>query len=461
MNDDILETSAILKNDNQKIPVVAKYASRYSLWIKFQRNCDFAFNENCTLIIPVNGDSLEISHCRLIADPSGNGTNGRLVFLNDVYDIKSLLSSNKIIKLQSLFKTLPNIIARKRYIKYTFKDFTTNLTYDLSVYKNFFDRLDAQYRNEPDAIRKAIQEAIINTEGQKFWQFLNSSLYELESLVRNFDIEDHQTHGFYFRKQIWNFLLCSPLMARTNLKPRGYSGDSETMRMIYLNDYCSDSTFNTLLNRHGVEHTAAQSVRNRIELISHLLNAFHKKMRNNSHSQIKVLSIGSGPAYEIKKIIQSKKDCTKYHFSLLDHDPKALAEANTMVTTTEKRLKSKIDAEFINGSVRTVLFSKTLKENWGQFDFIYSLGLFDYLSNPVAKASISNFYKILEPGGEMVIGNFHTSNPSKYYMEYWCDWVLNLRSEKEMLELSDDITPSSRTIIFEDTGSQMFLHIKN
>ena len=210
-----------------------------------------------------------------------------------------------------------------------------------------------------------------------------------------------------------------------------------------------------------VEHTAAQSVRNRIELISQILNAFHRKIRNNSLNKIKVLSIGAGPAYEIQEILKSKKDCSKYHFSLLDHDPKALAEANTMVTTTEKRLKSKIDAEFINGSVRTVLFSKTLKENWGQFDFIYSLGLFDYLSNPVAKASITNFYKILEPGGEMVIGNFHTSNPSKYYMEYWCDWVLNLRSEKEMLELSDGITPSSRTIIFEDTGSQMFLHIKN
>ena len=60
----------------------------------------------------------------------------------------------------------------------------------------------------------------------------------------------------------------------------------------------------------------------------------------------------------------------------------------------------------------------------------------------------------------MVIGNFHISNPSKYYMEYWCDWVLFHRTEEDLRGLLKDIPSESASIIFEKTGSQMFLKIK-
>jgi hypothetical protein len=88
------------------------------------------------------------------------------------------------------------------------------------------------------------------------------------------------------------------------------------------------------------------------------------------------------------------------------------------------------------------------------------MGLFDYLSDTVAKAVITRLHKMLKPGGELVVGNFHTSNPSRYYMNYWFDWVLNLRTEKEFLSLSTDTSSTNRSIIFEDTGSQMFLRLK-
>ena len=88
------------------------------------------------------------------------------------------------------------------------------------------------------------------------------------------------------------------------------------------------------------------------------------------------------------------------------------------------------------------------------------MGLFDYLSAPVAKAVLTKLYQMLKPGGELVIGNFHISNPSRYYMEYWCDWVLNLRTEDELIALSADIPSANHSIIFEDTDCQIFLHIK-
>lgn len=455
-----LVIDAFLENGDHRILVTAKYASRYSLWIKFRQDCEFACDDSLYLITQNNGECLEIGPCRLISDPAQDGHHYRLIFLQDIYDAYSLLSKNKAVKLQSAFNDLPVLLAHKENITQSFKDFTADLTYDLSVYKNLFNRLDSQYQEEPEMIQKGIQRALIKTEGSKFKRFLDEKLAQLELLIKDFNTEEHQHHGFYFRKQLWNFLLCSPIMARSNLKPRGYSGDSETMRMIYLNDYQGDSTFSKLLHKHVVEHTAAQSVRNRITLIVQLVGDLQKKAHEDSLDKLKILSVGSGPAFELREILKYPHDCSKFYFFLLDQDLKALSEAASLIQKIENKLQAKIDVDLLKGSVRTMLFSRSLKKKWGQFHFIYSMGLFDYLSAKVAKAVMTKLYQMLKPGGEMVIGNFHTSNSSRYYMEYWCDWVLNLRTEEEFIALSADIPSANRSIIFDDSNSQMFLHLK-
>ncbi len=60
----------------------------------------------------------------------------------------------------------------------------------------------------------------------------------------------------------------------------------------------------------------------------------------------------------------------------------------------------------------------------------------------------------------MVLGNFHASNPSKYYMEYWLDWVLYYRKEKDLKNLLKNIPSAKSDVFFDDTGVQIFLHVK-
>jgi extracellular factor (EF) 3-hydroxypalmitic acid methyl ester biosynthesis protein len=157
--------------------------------------------------------------------------------------------------------------------------------------------------------------------------------------------------------------------------------------------------------------------------------------------------------------LQSEQDCGFYHFSLLDQDRHALFEAAHLITQIENSLDTKIPATYLNESVRTMLSTVQLEKKWGRFDYIYSMGLFDYLTPPVAKAVLIKLYQLLNTGGEMVIGNFHVSNPSKYYMEYWLDWVLYYRTEDEFKDLMGDISTADVKVSFEDTGSQMFLHV--
>jgi extracellular factor (EF) 3-hydroxypalmitic acid methyl ester biosynthesis protein len=107
-----------------------------------------------------------------------------------------------------------------------------------------------------------------------------------------------------------------------------------------------------------------------------------------------------------------------------------------------------------------MLASNRLKAKWGLFDYIYSMGLFDYLTPPVASAVLGKLYKVLKPGGTMLIGNFHVSNSSRYYMEYWLDWVLYYRTEEEFTDLLGNVGSEEATVFFEDSGSQMFLQVE-
>jgi extracellular factor (EF) 3-hydroxypalmitic acid methyl ester biosynthesis protein len=290
--------------------------------------------------------------------------------------------------------------------------------------------------------------------------FLDDKIEELSYLANEFSEEEHRRHGFYFRKQLWNYISISPFMARTNMKPRGYAGDSEMMRMIYLNKYQGGSTFAKLMHKHPIEHPAAQAVRSRRHFITKALIDFEKYNFISSNRNLKILSVACGPVFEMMDILLSPEDCKRYHFTLLDQDREALFEAVQVIEKIEKQLGSKINSIFLNESVRTMLGTPQLKKKWGQFHFIYSMGLFDYLTPPVATNVIGKLYQLLKPGGEMVVGNFHVSNPSKWYMEYWLDWVLYHRTEAEFINLLKDLPSAKVNVFFEDTGSQMFLHAK-
>jgi extracellular factor (EF) 3-hydroxypalmitic acid methyl ester biosynthesis protein len=451
---------AYLETDGKRIPVSTRYSSRFSLLVRFLSSDGFQYGKEFSkLVCHFDEEGFELGPCKLISEPNIEGFAGRLIFVEDVYDIENLFRNKDLVTLQSAFHNLPLVLAHKDKIKKSFRKFTADLTYDLSIYKNLFDRVDFEFANETEAIKHSIQKSMIDTEGRKLMCFLDDKIAELENLITGFSKEEHEHHGFYFRKQLWHIIMCSPFMARTNLKPRGYSGDSEMMRMIYANDYQGDSTFAKIMHKHPLEHPAAQAVRNRRNLISNMLKTIIEKQPLSPAKNIKILSVACGPAFELQDILTGVDDCRLLNFTLLDQDRSALFEAAQLIANLEKATGNKISATYLNESVRTMLSTPKLEVRWGQFHYIYSMGLFDYLTPPVAKAVLSKLYQMLKPGGEMVIGNFHVSNQSRYYMEYWLDWVLYYRTEDEFKRLLGDVPDARIMVSFEDTGSQMFLHV--
>jgi SAM-dependent methyltransferase len=186
----------------------------------------------------------------------------------------------------------------------------------------------------------------------------------------------------------------------------------------------------------------------------------------------KFLSVASGAAYEVRDLYASSPDSfERFSCTLLDQDGFALSEAIEAIADIERRnnkispepaqqISSLLGIQSLNKSVRTMLRTPRLADAWGRFHFVYSVGLFDYLTPPVAKAVARKLYELLLPGGQLVIGNYHVNNPTKWYLEYWMDWVLYYRSENDLMELLGDDISADLSVFSEESGSQMFLHVK-
>ena len=92
-------------------------------------------------------------------------------------------------------------------------------------------------------------------------------------------------------------------------------------------------------------------------------------------------------------------------------------------------------------------------------DLVYSMGLFDYLLQPLAKHTVSRLYSLLNPGGRLFIGNLVRVPDSTWIMEFATAWHLIYRTEPDMVGLTDAIKgPKPEVAVHKDaTGHCLFL----
>ncbi len=96
------------------------------------------------------------------------------------------------------------------------------------------------------------------------------------------------------------------------------------------------------------------------------------------------------------------------------------------------------------------------------YDLIWSAGLFDYFKDKHFVYLIKKFYQHVDPGGEMIIGNFGVQNPSRKIMEVLADWFLYHRSEGELVGFAQQagIPSTNVEILKEPLGINLFLRTK-
>jgi extracellular factor (EF) 3-hydroxypalmitic acid methyl ester biosynthesis protein len=407
------------------------------------------------LDVEVDGGTVRLGRCRFAALAGDRRAAGRLLFLDDVYDCRSLVLDGRFTDLRGFFRNLPLVIAQRDRVRPEFERWVAALVYDLSVHRRFLDDQDRIIDEEPPDVAVAARAALVASEGGRLLAFLDQKDRELDALVAGFTKEEHERHGFYLRRMAWHFILGSDIHRRTNLKPRGYAGDAEMMRLIYEHRSAGHHAFDRLLHQHAVSKPSAEAVRARRGLIAGQLRDVDAALGHPA--LFRFLSVASGPAFELRDIYTSAADASRLECTLLDQDPQALEAARGSIAAVEAE-HGPIRTTAVAESVRTMLRDRGLGERLGRFHYVYSMGLFDYLTPPVARVVLARLFDLLAPGGALVVGNFHVANRSRVYMDYWMDWPLYYRSEATFLALAEGL-PARTTLDFDPTGCQMFLRL--
>lgn len=110
--------TGILKTENSSMPVEIHYASKFSIFVKYD-NLQSIKDGNIftSLSIDTGSSKYELGNCRFILETDIHGINGRLVFVNDIYNFDALFRERDFINLERLSKDLSLVLNHKNRVR--------------------------------------------------------------------------------------------------------------------------------------------------------------------------------------------------------------------------------------------------------------------------------------------------------------------------------------------------------
>jgi extracellular factor (EF) 3-hydroxypalmitic acid methyl ester biosynthesis protein len=146
----------------------------------------------------------------------------------------------------------------------------------------------------------------------------------------------------------------------------------------------------------------------------------------------------------------------------LDADDETLRNTGKLLENIKAKHQRSTPIKLVKKSVYQLLKPGDKKKSPGEeYDFVYSAGLFDYLSDQVGQTIIELTYDLLAPGGLLLITNVDPVNPIRNIMEHIYDWHLIYRDGRHLATLASGL-PAGATISIkaEITSANVILEIR-
>ncbi len=243
-----------------------------------------------------------------------------------------------------------------------------------------------------------------------------------------------------------------PFTERAFSKPRGYAGDAVIIDYIYRDAAIQDqikglSAQGKAIYEYVSTAPAALAVKERKDIIAKKIDQIAEEIESP-----RILCLACGHLREAK-LSEALKQGKIGTYVALDFDKESLS-------VVEQDL-GKYGVQCVQGYIKDII---TGKINPGEFDFIYAAGLFDYLSDSVAKDLVRKMFQLLRPKGSILICNFLRNIRDVGYMESFMDWELNYRDIDEMEELVANIPikeVAEKNAFIDNNQCVVFLEIKS
>ena len=256
------------------------------------------------------------------------------------------------------------------------------------------------------------------------------------------------------KTELLPYLLLTRSAERMYRKPRGYAGDFLTIEWMYANQPGGAGELGRFLDRCFLDEPAAQAVRNRRGLLQEELQI---ALRLTEERPLRVTSLACGPAAEVFDLLAEHELARQLELTLVDVDQEALDHVQSRLAQqgVDQSLARPIRLERRN-LLHLCVGRQTL--DLPPQHLIYSIGLIDYFDDRIVTRLQRWIHDALAPGGRSILGNFHTSNPTRGLMDHLLDWRLIHRDEDAMESLAEKagFAAGKTQMRFEPAGVNLF-----
>jgi extracellular factor (EF) 3-hydroxypalmitic acid methyl ester biosynthesis protein len=328
----------------------------------------------------------------------------------------------------------------------------------------------------------------VNVEEDLFehvWAPLKAKLGELfeqfEQQAPLLSREETPVHRAYAQRELHPLVMCDPFFYRSFVKPLGYAGDYQMVRMILgESDPSAEAaapppildpsavshvrsrsmnTYAKVLNSFNLGSGPSAAHRNRIQILEQLLDREARRVRA-AGKPLRVLDVGCGPATELERFIVGNEASQHASVHLIDFNQETLEYAQSKLTMAMQKAHRKVGIRAVELSIHDLLRAAARGDSAfrDRYDLIYCAGLFDYLSDRVCRRLLRLYYEWIAPGALLVATNVRNNNPIRYYMEHVAEWYLEHRGEQQFLSLAPENT--SARVYTDPTGINLFLEIR-
>lgn len=238
-------------------------------------------------------------------------------------------------------------------------------------------------------------------------------------------------------------------MHRSRSKPRGFPGDYLILDGIYELEPKSEG-FGRILDRYFLQTALARAVFQRKETVRERISF----LLSNSKNRLRVLDLACGPCREIIELPCALRG--RLEFVGVDLDEEALSFAAQHLGADAQLPHP----SFLKRNLLRYTKESSVRSDFGDFDLIYSVGLFDYLSDEVLKKLIPSLASALSAEGLMILAFKDAEHYDATEYQWHVDWHFYQRTAEESRKL---VAETGCPIVGEyrdATGIIQFLDLK-
>ena len=250
-------------------------------------------------------------------------------------------------------------------------------------------------------------------------------------------------------------MLDGAIIARSYLKPLGYPGDHRVMHMAYTGDLIGDTPYARLVHALGLE--PAGCIFNRMKMVENDIRRLASTTEVDR--PLHIANLGCGTAQEVQNLVADTGIRQPIHFTLIDQDDKALEFVHRATRPGVAAHDGRMRVDGLHASFVEMLKAGRVFGQLPPQDYIYSVGLLDYLNAKRCRALVNALYAQLAPGGWIAIANMKAGPASNLWpMEFLTDWSVIFRTADDMYAMAEDL--SDATVSLEDDPSHRVIMLR-